>query len=205
MKASAALARAIANARPRVVAALAAHLRDLDAAEDAFAEATAALLSSGVAPDRPAAWLYTAARRKAVDAIRRREAEARAVDGAALVGERDGNDVAEILTLPDPIPDERLRLIFICCHPAIAPEARAALAMKVICGLPVSAIARVFVTSEATMLGFSVSFERCSTTRRPFFASFARLLFRMGLYFLKPFYFNLSVAILSNSFFNGAM
>ena len=151
MKASAALARAIANARPRVVAALAAHLRDLDAAEDAFAEATAALLSSGVAPDRPAAWLYTAARRKAVDAIRRREAEARAVDGAALVGERDGNDVAEILTLPDPIPDERLRLIFICCHPAIAPEARAALAMKVICGLPVSAIARVFVTSEATM------------------------------------------------------
>ena len=151
MTVSAALARAIADARPRVVAALAAHLRDLDAAEDAFAEATAALLSSGVAPDRPAAWLYTAARRKAVDAIRRREAEARAVDGAALVGERDGNDVAEILTLPDPIPDERLRLIFICCHPAIAPEARAALAMKVICGLPVSAIARVFVTSEATM------------------------------------------------------
>ena len=146
MKTRAALSRAIADARPRVVAALAAHCRDIDAAEDAFSEAAAACLAQDEPPDRPAAWLLTVGKRKVVDAIRRRNAEARAADGAALV-----TDMAEIITLPEPIPDERLRLIFICCHPALALEARAALAMKVICGLPVSAIAKVFVTSEATM------------------------------------------------------
>ncbi|MDJ0641634.1 MAG: sigma factor [Erythrobacter sp.] len=140
------LAAAIARARPRVVAALAAHLRDLDAAEDAFAEATAACLALKASPDNPPAWLLTVAKRKAIDAIRRKQAEIRAVDAAAMV-----NDMAEIIQLPEPIPDERLRLIFICCHPALAVEARAALAMKVICGLPVRAIAKVFVTSEATM------------------------------------------------------
>ncbi|MEM9500886.1 MAG: DUF6596 domain-containing protein [Pseudomonadota bacterium] len=140
------IALSISAARPRVVAALAAHLRDLDMAEDAFAEAAAACLTLTDPPDNPPGWLLTVAKRKAIDAIRRREAEARAADNAALVG-----DMAEIITLPEPIPDERLRLIFICCHPSLAPEARAALAMKVICGLPVSAIARVFVTSEATM------------------------------------------------------
>lgn len=140
------LADGIARARPRVVAALAAHLRDLDAAEDAFAEAAAACLMLDEQPASYAAWLLTVAKRKAVDAIRRSEAEMRAADQAALV-----SDMAEIIQLPEPIPDERLRLIFICCHPALATEARAALAMKVICGLPVSAIARVFVTSEQTM------------------------------------------------------
>ena len=136
----------IARARPRVVAALAAHLRDLDAAEDAFADATAACLALDEQPNNHAAWLLTVAKRKAVDAIRRKQAEMRAVDQAELV-----SDMAEIIELPEPIADERLRLIFICCHPALAPEARAALAMKVICGLPVSAIARVFLTSEQTM------------------------------------------------------
>ncbi|WP_298466897.1 DUF6596 domain-containing protein [uncultured Erythrobacter sp.] len=140
------LAADIAHARPRVVAALAAHLRDLDAAEDAFAEAAEACLTLDTPPDNPPAWLLTVAKRKAVDAIRRRQAEERAADGASLV-----NDVADIIQLPEAIPDERLRLIFICCHPALALEARAALAMKVICGLPVSAIAQVFVTGEATM------------------------------------------------------
>lgn len=59
--------------------------------------------------------------------------------------------MGEVINLPDPIPDERLRLLFICCHPAIALEARTALALKVICGLPVSEIARVFIVPEATM------------------------------------------------------
>ncbi|MEM8725867.1 MAG: DUF6596 domain-containing protein [Pseudomonadota bacterium] len=136
----------IARARPRVVAALAAHLRDLDSAEDAFAEAVEACLRLEELPESIPAWLLTVAKRKAVDAIRKRDAQARAADGAAIV-----SDMADIIQLPEAIPDERLRLIFICCHPALAPEARAALAMKVICGLPVSAIARVFVTSEATM------------------------------------------------------
>lgn len=140
------LAVNIANARPRVVAALAAHLRDLDAAEDAFAEAVEACLRLKELPESISAWLLTVAKRKAVDAIRKRDAQARAADGAAMV-----SDMADIIQLPEAIPDERLRLIFICCHPALALEARAALAMKVICGLPVSAIAQVFVTGEATM------------------------------------------------------
>lgn len=144
--AAAEIARQIGDVRPRVIAALAAHLRDLDAAEDAFADAAAACLALEEPPNNHAAWLLTVAKRKAVDAIRRKQAETRAADQAAMV-----NDMAEIIQLPEPMPDERLRLIFICCHPALAPEARAALAMKVICGLPVAAIAKVFVTSEATM------------------------------------------------------
>ncbi|MEM7664288.1 MAG: DUF6596 domain-containing protein [Pseudomonadota bacterium] len=144
------IARAIAEARPRVIAALAAHLRDIDAAEDAFAEAAASCLDLPDPPDNLPAWLLTVAKRKAVDAIRRREADARAVDGVALLASETAG-MADIISLPEPIPDERLRLIFICCHPALALEARAALAMKVICGLPVSAIARVFVTSEQAM------------------------------------------------------
>lgn len=59
--------------------------------------------------------------------------------------------MSSLYAFPEPIADERLRLIFVCCHPAIAIEARVALALKVICGLPVAQIARVFVTSEATM------------------------------------------------------
>lgn len=136
----------IARARPRVIAALAAQLRDLDAAEDAFAEAAAAYLEKEVRADNPGAWLFTVAKRKAIDAMRRRDAEEKAADGAALV-----SDMADIIELPEAIPDERLRLIFICCHPAIALEARTALALKVICGLPVAEIARVFVASEPTM------------------------------------------------------
>ncbi len=146
MSASNDRADAIVLARPRVIAALAAHLRDLDAAEDAFAEATEAYLALDTPPDNPAAWLLTVAKRKAIDAIRKHQAQARAADGAAMVSE-----MAEVIKLPEPIPDERLRLIFICCHPALAVEARAALAMKTICGLPISAIAKVFVTTEPTM------------------------------------------------------
>ena len=137
---------AIAAARPRVVAALAAQLRDLDLAEDAFAEAARALIESGAAPDRPQAWLYVTARRKAFDMRRKRRAEARLLE---TMGAEP--DMAEVLHLPDPIPDERLRLIFICCHPALATEARAALALRVVCGLPVAEIARVFVMTEPAM------------------------------------------------------
>ncbi|MEM6907656.1 MAG: DUF6596 domain-containing protein [Pseudomonadota bacterium] len=143
---TAALQASLVAARPRVIAALAAHLRDLDAAEEAFAEACAALVGVEHEPQNLAAWLLTVAKRKAIDAIRRRQTEASAAEAAAMVSE-----MVEIIKLPEPIPDERLRLIFICCHPALALEARAALALRIICGLPVDAIARIFVTSEATM------------------------------------------------------
>lgn len=133
-------------ARPRVVAALAGQLRDLDAAEDAFAESAAACLALAEPPRDVPAWLFVAAKRRALDGLRRRQAEARTVDALAEI-----SDMADILTLPEPIPDERLRLLFICCHPALAAEVRAPLALKVICGLPVPAIARLFVVSEPTM------------------------------------------------------
>ena len=133
-------------ARPRVVAALAAHLRDLDVAEEAFAGAAASCLALAEPPRDVPAWLFVAGKRRALDALRKARAEARTAERHAEVAE-----MADILALPEPIPDERLRLLFICCHPAIAPEARTALALKVICGLPVSAIARLFVVSEAAM------------------------------------------------------
>ena len=133
-------------ARPRVVAALAAGLRDLDAAEEAFAEAAARCLALPEAPRDIAAWLFVAAKRRALDAMRRHAAEVRSTEALAQV-----SDMADILELPEPIPDERLRLLFICCHPALGAEVRAALALKVICGLPVAAIARLFVVSEQAM------------------------------------------------------
>lgn len=133
-------------ARPRVVAALAAQLRDLDAAEEAFAEAAEACLALPNPPLDFAAWLFVAGKRRALDAIRKAKSAARTADALAEI-----SDMADILTLPDPIPDERLRLLFICCHPALGAEVRAGLALKVICGLPVSAIARLFVVSEQAM------------------------------------------------------
>ena len=138
-----------------MVAALAVHFRDLDLAEDAFAEAAAKCLTLAEPPQKLSGWLFTAAKRKALDAIRRREAEARAVESAAF-----DTDMAEIIDLPEPVADERLRLIFICCHPALALEARTALALKVICGLPVAEIARVFLVNEATM------FQRITRAKR---------------------------------------
>jgi len=140
------LAAAIMAVRPRVVAALAAALRDLDLAEEGFADSAPACLALRDPPRDVAAWLYVAARRRALDALRKRKGEARIAHALAEV-----SDMADILALPEPIPDERLRLLFICCHPAIAPEARAALALKVICGLPVETIARLFVVSQSAM------------------------------------------------------
>ncbi|MEO0698594.1 MAG: DUF6596 domain-containing protein [Pseudomonadota bacterium] len=144
-------ARDLAQARPMVVAALSAHLRDLDAAEEAFAEACAALSEADAVPDNLAGWLITVGKRKAIDAIRKRGAQQRAGESAAYLKHPEGGDMGEVIELPEPIADERLRLIFICCHPALALDARAALALKVICGLPVSEIARLFLVPEPTM------------------------------------------------------
>jgi RNA polymerase sigma-70 factor (ECF subfamily) len=140
------LAQAIMAARPRVVAALAAQLRDLDAAEEAFANAAASCLALAEPPRDVAAWLFVAAKRRALDAIRKARSEVRTADALGEV-----SDMADILELPEPIPDERLRLLFICCHPALGAEVRAPLALKVICGLPTPAIARLFVVSEQAM------------------------------------------------------
>ena len=147
----ASFARDLADARPMVVAALSAHLRDLDAAEEAFAEACAALSETGETPENLAGWLITVGKRKAIDAIRKRGAQQRAGESAAYLEHPEGGDMGDVIELPEPIADERLRLIFICCHPALALDARAALALKVICGLPVGEIARLFLVPEPTM------------------------------------------------------
>ncbi|MDP3745827.1 MAG: RNA polymerase sigma factor [Phenylobacterium sp.] len=143
--------RAITAARARVVAALAARLRDLDLAEDAFAEACAAALTAWAAeaPRDPAAWLWRVALRKAFDPGRR-----------VAVRERASHDPPApaptpedlLMAADEPVPDERLRLIFVCCHPAIAVDARAALTLKIVCGLSTERLARAFLMAEPAML-----------------------------------------------------
>lgn len=136
----------------RIIAALAATFRDLDLAEEAFAEACAR--AAAVWPTAPpldgAAWLYAAARRHAVDMIRRRNTRQRLSLSAT---EPEPEPSAEDLLISETrlIPDERLRLIFVCCHPAVAPEARAALTLRLICGLSVAEIARAFLVAEPAM------------------------------------------------------
>ncbi|MGW5237305.1 RNA polymerase sigma factor [Monashia sp. NPDC004114] len=131
----------------RVVAALARQFGDLDIAEEAAAEAFATAVerwqADGVPPN-PGGWLITTARRKALDRIRRETKREDKQIRAQLM-----NDVQ-----PDPVgavEDERLRLIFTCCHPALAPEARVALTLRLVGGLTVAEIARAFLVQEATL------------------------------------------------------
>jgi RNA polymerase sigma-70 factor (ECF subfamily) len=141
----------IAEARPRVVAALAARLRDLDLAEDAFADACAAALTAWPlqAPRDPAAWLWRAALRRAIDARRKAAVRSRAV----LDAPEPAPTPEEVLMAAEgPLPDERLRLIFACCHPTLSPDARAALTLKVVCGLSTERLARAFFCAEPAML-----------------------------------------------------
>jgi RNA polymerase sigma-70 factor (ECF subfamily) len=133
------------------VAALAARLRDLDLAEDAFADACASALEAWrrEPPKDAAAWLYRVGLRKAFDALRRaRTREAAVFDPP----EPEPTPEDLVMRSDEPIPDERLRLIFVCCHPAIAPDTRAALTLKVVCGLSTEQLARAFLTSEPAML-----------------------------------------------------
>jgi RNA polymerase sigma factor (sigma-70 family) len=151
----------------RVLAATARTARDLDLAEECVQEAYAAALrawgSTGI-PANPAAWLTTAARRRAIDAIRR---EAALRSRLPLLVE-PGQDLTETSTdeasteeaavhelaavaPSDAIPDERLRLIFTCCHPALAQDAQVALTLRLLCGIPTADIARSFLVPEPTM------------------------------------------------------
>lgn len=139
------------EARTRVVAALAARMRDLDLAEDAFADACAAALQAwrGDPPADPVAWLYRAASRKALDAWRR--ARTRRL---AVLDEPAPEPTPEELAMlnEQPIPDELLKLIFVCCHPALAAEARVMLTLKVVCGLSTERLARTFLMAEPAVL-----------------------------------------------------
>ncbi len=145
-----ALDGAFREAGGRVVSALAAGFRDLDLAEEAFAEACARAASAwgDRPPADPAAWLYSVARRVALDRLRRK-----ATAGAHRPEEPEPEPTPEdhVMRLDQPIPDERLRLIFVCCHPAIAPEARAALTLKTVCGLSTAELAQAYLLPEPTL------------------------------------------------------
>ena len=134
----------------KLVAFLAARLRDVAAAEDALAEAFAAALQdwpqSGV-PDKPEAWLTAVAQRKAIDALRRRRSGAEAGEPWRLIVDELAAAAAERGT----ILDERLALMFACAHPAIEPAIRAPLMLQTILGLDAAAIGSAFLVAPATL------------------------------------------------------
>jgi RNA polymerase sigma-70 factor (ECF subfamily) len=132
----------------RVVAALARRFGDLDIAEESAAEAFAIAVerwpTDGVPPN-PGGWLMTTATRKAIDRVRR---EAKRNEKYKEAGMLYDDDPPEPLGAID---DERLRLVFTCCHPALAMEARVALTLRMVGGLTVPEIARAFLVQETTM------------------------------------------------------
>lgn len=145
------LTEAIVAARPRIMAALATQFRDLDLAEEGFAEACERLVAHGDGglPDNVGAWLRVVAQRHIVDRLRHAARSASVID--ALRHEAEEAVMPTVELLDEPIADERLRLIFICCHPAIASDIRAALTLRIVCGVPTGTIARGFLVEEATM------------------------------------------------------
>jgi len=135
-----------------IVATLIGITRDFDLAEEAAQEAFTAAVDqwpvSGI-PEFPRAWIIQTARHKAIDRIRRRamfkeKLESYVADGFVREVEEPDYDTEEI-------PDDRLRLIFTCCHPALAPEAQVALTLRTLCGLETDEIARAFLVPVATM------------------------------------------------------
>ena len=152
MRADAILAETVRGAGDRIRAALAIRFRDLDMAEEAFAFASLRAVETWPrdgAPRDPAAWLYAVGRRRAFDLGRRAKGRSDALHDAP---EPTPDPETIVMAAFEPIPDERLRLIFICCHPALAPEARIALTLRTLCGLSVERIARAWLTSEVAMM-----------------------------------------------------
>ena len=131
----------------RAVAVLTRTFGDIDLAEEAVQEAFAAAVqrwpSTGVPPS-PAGWIITTARNKTIDRLRREARRDERHAHAAILAARDEAE-------EDPVGDERLRLIFTCCHPAIAPASQVALTLRLLGGLTTAEIARAFLVSEATM------------------------------------------------------
>ncbi|MQA81248.1 MAG: RNA polymerase sigma factor [Streptosporangiales bacterium] len=134
-----------------MVAATVRVTRDLDAAEeivqDAYVKALRTWAHDGV-PDRPGAWLTTVARRDALNLIRRQQTLRAKLP---LLVDREDTDMLDTTTDTDSIPDDRLRLIFTCCHPALSEEARIALTLRLVCGVATPDIAHAFLVAEATM------------------------------------------------------
>jgi RNA polymerase sigma-70 factor (ECF subfamily) len=138
----------------RLVASVLRIVRDIDAAEEivqeAFEQALGHWPGEG-APERPGAWLLTTARRRALDRLRRaRRAGARAGE-IAYEATLTASDEIPAVTDPEAIPDDRLRLIFTCCHPGLPADSRVALTLKLVGGLSTAEIARAFLVPEPTI------------------------------------------------------
>jgi RNA polymerase sigma-70 factor, ECF subfamily len=137
----------------RLLALLTGQFGSLDVAEEALQEAFESALSAWAAggpPDNPAGWLLVAARRRAVDRLRREATLARKLPLLAAPELAPGPE-EEVDADVSTIPDERLRLLFTCCHPALAPEARVALTLRCLGGLTTGEVARAFLVPEPTM------------------------------------------------------
>ncbi len=143
------LSRVLSEDRGRLLAALISRVGNFQRAEDALQEAAASALvhwgRAGV-PASPTGWLLRAALRKAIDGYRRDATLNRHRDAIAVLAEEEAAD-------PDPqtIPDDRLRLIFTCCHPSLEEKTRIALTLRSLCGLSTAQVAAVFLDAEPTM------------------------------------------------------
>jgi len=145
----------------RVLATLVRLLGDLDLAEESMHEAFAAALESWAVagiPDKPRPWLISTARFKAIDAMRRRARFDGAQRDLVVHMESRGNhapgwneEIEDEAGWDGEIEDDRLRLIFTCCHPALAPEGQVALTLREVCGLTTEEIARAFLVTPATL------------------------------------------------------
>jgi RNA polymerase sigma-70 factor (ECF subfamily) len=150
------LASVAESERLRIVATLIRITGDWELAEDCFQDAVARALTSwperGI-PDNPAAWLTTVSKNLVVDAYRRASTEQKTAVQLAREIEIDavGGEEMDALTADDALDDDRLRLIFTCCHPALAMESRVALTLRTVMGLSVAETAHVFLASEQTM------------------------------------------------------
>ena len=140
----------------RILATLVRLLGDLDVAEEAMHEAFAAALDTwpqaGV-PEKPRPWLISTARFKAIDGMRRRARFENAQTDLELYTEARVNEarIGEAPHEEEEIEDDRLRLIFTCCHPALPPEARVALTLREVCGLTTEEIAKAFLVTPSTL------------------------------------------------------
>jgi len=153
------IARTFREEHGRAVATLIRVLGDFDLAEDAVADAYAIALerwpADGV-PDNPGAWITTTARNRAIDRLRRarrfaERTERLARDAAFDAAQRESVLLVAAEDEMHPIPDDQLRLIFTCCHPALAPEASIALTLRTLGGLTTPEIARAFLVPEPTL------------------------------------------------------
>jgi RNA polymerase sigma-70 factor (ECF subfamily) len=161
----AAVAQAHRRDWARVLASTAQLTRDLDLAEectqDAYAQALQTWTQAGI-PDRPGAWLTSVARNRARDALRRETAFRRTLP--LLVPEESVPGPDEGL-----VDDDRLRLVFTCCHPALARETQVALTLRLVCGLSTAEVARAFLVQESTMAArITRAKKKISTARIPY-------------------------------------